>query len=91
VLSSPSREIIVHIPVMMDDGTWRSLPDTGCSTRLRAVRERRLRYAPDVNLDEVARAGELDDVEVRGVNIPFAGEGRIIAIRTKCRRASWSA
>ena len=35
-LRSPNREIIVHIPVAMDNGSSRFLTATACSTALRA-------------------------------------------------------
>ena len=41
VLRYPSRELIVHFPVSMDDGSRsRSLPGSGCSIPLRAGRQR---------------------------------------------------
>ena len=36
VLQQPNREIIVHIPVAMDNGRWRCSPATACSTPSRA-------------------------------------------------------
>jgi len=54
VLRSPSREIIVHIPVQMDDGRLEVF--TGYRVQhsiARGPAKGGLRYAPDVNLDEV--------------------------------------
>ncbi len=54
VLRSPSREIIVHIPVMMDDGHLEVF--TGFRVQhsiARGPAKGGLRYSPDVNLDEI--------------------------------------
>src|SRR6202040_3513375 len=51
ILQSPSREIIVHIPVMMDDGHLEVF--TGFRVQhsiARGPAKGGLRYAPDVNL-----------------------------------------
>ena len=40
VLRSPSREIIVHFPVLMDDGHLDCLLDFACITRWREGRRR---------------------------------------------------
>jgi glutamate dehydrogenase/leucine dehydrogenase len=53
---------------------FRFLPATVCSIRSRADPGKGgIRYAPDVNLDEVRALAVLDDVEMRVVNIPFGG------------------
>ena len=54
VLSSPSREIIVHFPVVMDDGRVELF--TGYRVQHSIARgpgKGGIRYAPDVTLDEV--------------------------------------
>jgi len=93
VLSSPSREIIVHIPVMMDDGHLEVF--TGYRVQhsiARGPAKGGLRYAPDVNLDEVRALASWMTWKCAVVNIPFGGRrAGSFAIRTKCRRASWSA
>ena len=40
LLRTPAREIIVHFPVTMDDGTSRSSPVFGFSTTLLAVQQK---------------------------------------------------
>src|SRR3979409_1519557 len=54
VLRTPSREIIVHIPVLMDDGRLEVF--TGYRVQhsiARGPAKGGIRYAPDVTLDEV--------------------------------------
>ena len=54
VLRSPSREITVHIPVQMDDGHLEVF--TGYRVQhsiARGPAKGGVRFAPDVNLDEV--------------------------------------
>jgi glutamate dehydrogenase (NAD(P)+) len=80
VLSSPSREIIVHIPVMMDDGHLEVF--TGFRVQhsiARGPAKGGLRYSPDVNLDEVRALASWMTWKCAVVNIPFGGaKGGII-------------
>jgi glutamate dehydrogenase (NAD(P)+) len=80
VLSSPSREIIVHIPVMMDNGRLEVF--TGFRVQhsiARGPAKGGLRYAPDVNLDEVRALASWMTWKCAVVNIPFGGaKGGII-------------
>src|SRR5437588_2049211 len=80
VLQSPSREIIVHIPVMMDDGHLEVF--TGFRVQhsiARGPAKGGLRYAPDVNLDEVRALASWMTWKCAVVNIPFGGaKGGII-------------
>src|SRR6202047_628119 len=80
VLRSPSREIIVHIPVMMDDGHLEVF--TGFRVQhsiARGPAKGGLRYAPDVNLDEVRALASWMTWKCAVVNIPFGGaKGGII-------------
>ena len=58
VLRYPTREIIVHIPVQMDNGTIEVF--TGYRVQhsmARGPAKGGIRYAPDVSLDEVTGAG----------------------------------
>src|SRR3984957_10653344 len=74
VLRYPSREIIVHIPVGMDDGSievfsgYRVLHST-----VRGPAKGGIRYAPDVTLDEVRALASWMTWKCAVVNIPFAG------------------
>ena len=66
VLRSPAREIIVHIPVVLDDGRLEVF--TGYRVQhsiARGPAKGGIRFAPDVNARRSARAGFLDDLEVR--------------------------
>src|SRR6202043_2537197 len=80
VLRSPSREIIVHIPVMMDDGHLEVF--TGFRVQhsiARGPAKGGLRYSPDVNLDEVRALASWMTWKCAVVNIPFGGaKGGII-------------
>jgi glutamate dehydrogenase (NAD(P)+) len=74
VLSHPSREIIVHIPVQMDDGTLEVF--TGFRVQHSVVRgpgKGGIRYAPDVSLDEVRALASWMTWKCAVVNIPFGG------------------
>ena len=80
VLRSPSREIIVHIPVQMDDGHLEVF--TGYRVQhsiARGPAKGGMRYAPDVNLDEVRALASWMTWKCAVVNIPFGGaKGGII-------------
>src|ERR1700691_4395156 len=80
VLSSPSREIIVHIPVAMDNGSLEVF--TGFRVQhsiARGPAKGGLRYGPDVNLDEVRALASWMTWKCAVVNIPFGGaKGGII-------------
>jgi glutamate dehydrogenase (NAD(P)+) len=74
VLSLPSREIIVHIPVSMDDGTINVY--TGYRVQHSVARgpaKGGIRYAPDVSLDEVRALASWMTWKCAVVNIPFGG------------------
>src|ERR1700753_1511064 len=74
VLRYPYREIIVHIPVGMDDGTIEVF--TGYRVQHSASRgpcKGGIRYAPDVSLDEVRALASWMTWKCAVVNIPFGG------------------
>ena len=74
VLRYPSREIIVHIPVGMDDGSIEVF--TGYRVQHSASRgpcKGGIRYAPDVSLDEVRALASWMTWKCAVVNIPFGG------------------
>jgi len=68
----------VHIPVMMDDGIWRSSPVPGAALDLARPSKGGVRYAPDVSLDEVRALASWMTWKCAVVNIPFGGQGGII-------------
>src|SRR3981189_1949309 len=80
VLQSPSREIIVHIPVMMDDGHLEVF--TGFRVQhsiARGPAKGGLRYSPDVNLDEIRALASWMTWMRAMVHIPFGrAKGGII-------------
>ena len=74
VLRYPSREIIVHIPVAMDDGSIEVF--TGYRVQHSIARgpgKGGIRYAPDVSLDEVRALASWMTWKCAVVNIPFGG------------------
>ena len=74
VLSLPVREIIVHIPVSMDDGSIEVF--TGYRVQHSVARgpaKGGIRYAPDVSLDEVRALASWMTWKCAVVNIPFGG------------------
>ena len=74
VLRSPAREIIVHIPVSMDDGSIEVF--TGYRVQHSIARgpgKGGIRYAPDVSLDEVRALASWMTWKCAVVNIPFGG------------------
>lgn len=80
ILSYPTREIIVHIPVQMDDGSIEVF--TGYRVQHSISRgpcKGGIRYAPDVSLDEVRALASWMTWKCAVVNIPFGGaKGGII-------------
>ncbi len=74
VLSHPTREIILHIPVQMDDGRMEVF--TGYRVQhsiARGPAKGGIRYAPDVTLDEVRALASWMTWKCAVVNIPFGG------------------
>src|SRR6267154_3502589 len=74
VLRSPSRELIVHIPVQLDDGRLEVF--TGYRVQhsiARGPAKGGIRYAPDVTLDEVRALAAWMTWKCAVVNLPFGG------------------
>jgi glutamate dehydrogenase (NAD(P)+) len=74
VLRYPSREIIVHFPVSMDDGSIQMF--TGFRVQHSIARgpgKGGIRYSPDVSLDEVRALASWMTWKCAVVNIPFGG------------------
>ncbi len=74
VLRSPSREIIVHFPIAMDDGQIELF--TGFRVHHSMARgpgKGGIRYAPDVTLDEVRALASWMTWKCAVVDIPFGG------------------
>jgi glutamate dehydrogenase (NAD(P)+) len=74
VLRHPSREIIVHFPVNMDDGRIEMF--TGfrvLHSQARGPGKGGIRYSPDVSLDEVRALASWMTWKCAVVNIPFGG------------------
>jgi glutamate dehydrogenase (NAD(P)+) len=74
ILRYPTREIIVHIPVAMDDGRLEVF--TGFRVQhsiARGPSKGGVRYAPDLTLDEVRALASWMTWKCAVVNIPFGG------------------
>jgi glutamate dehydrogenase (NAD(P)+) len=74
VLDSPSREIIVHFPVSMDDGRIELV--TGFRVHhsmARGPAKGGIRYSPEVTLDEVRALASWMTWKCAVVDIPFGG------------------
>jgi glutamate dehydrogenase (NAD(P)+) len=80
ILSQPAREITVHIPVQMDDGRIELF--TGYRVQhsiARGPAKGGIRYAPEVNLDEIRALAAWMTWKCAVVDIPFGGaKGGII-------------
>ncbi len=74
VLSQPTREVIVHIPIAMDNGKIEVF--TGFRVQhsiARGPAKGGIRYSPDVTLDEVRALASWMTWKCAVVNIPFGG------------------
>jgi glutamate dehydrogenase (NAD(P)+) len=74
VLRSPARELIVHIPVQLDDGRLEVF--TGYRVQhsiARGPAKGGIRYAPDVTLDEVRALAAWMTWKCAVTNVPFGG------------------
>src|SRR5271167_4569979 len=74
VLQQPNREIIVHIPVMMDNGQLEVF--TGYRVQhsiARGPAKGGIRYSPEVTLDEMRALASWMTWKCAVVNIPFGG------------------
>ena len=74
VLRTPSRELIVHIPVMLDDGRLEVFEGYRVQHSIaRGPAKGGIRYASDVTLDEVRALAAWMTWKCAVVNIPFGG------------------
>jgi glutamate dehydrogenase (NAD(P)+) len=80
ILRLPTRELIVHIPVQMDDGRIEVFTGYRVQHSIsRGPSKGGVRYAPDVSLDEVRALASWMTWKCAVVNIPFGGaKGGII-------------
>jgi glutamate dehydrogenase (NAD(P)+) len=74
VLSSPSREVIVHFPVTMDNGRIEMFTGYRVQhSQARGPAKGGIRYSPDCTLDEVRALASWMTWKCAVVNIPFGG------------------
>ena len=74
VLRTPSKEIIVHIPVSLDDGRLEVFTGYRVQhSRARGPAKGGVRFAPDMTLDEVRALAAWMTWKCAVVNIPFGG------------------
>src|SRR5437764_1256956 len=89
ILRYPNRELIVHIPIGMDDGRIEVF--TGFRVQhsiARGPAKGGVRYAPDVNLDEVRALASWMTWKCAVVNIPFGGaKGGVVCDPAKLSRS----
>ena len=89
ILRLPTRELIVHIPVQMDNGSIEVF--TGYRVQHSIARgpgKGGVRYAPDVSLDEVRALASWMTWKCAVVNIPFGGaKGGVICDPHKLSQA----
>jgi glutamate dehydrogenase (NAD(P)+) len=80
MLRSPARELIVHIPVVLDDGRLEVFTGYRIQHSIaRGPAKGGIRYAPDVTQDEVRALASWMTWKCAVVNIPFGGgKGGII-------------
>ena len=80
VLRSPTKELTVHIPVLLDDGRIEVFTGYRVQHSLaRGPAKGGIRFAPDVTLDEVRALASWMTWKCAVVNIPFGGgKGGII-------------
>jgi glutamate dehydrogenase (NAD(P)+) len=84
MLRTPSREVIVHFPVTMDDGRIEMF--TGFRVQHSNARgpcKGGIRYSPEVNLDEVRALASWMTWKCAVVNIPFGGAKGGVVCDTK--------
>jgi glutamate dehydrogenase (NAD(P)+) len=88
VLSSPSREVIVHFPVTMDDGRIEMFTGYRVQhSQARGPAKGGIRYSPDCTLDEVRALASWMTWKCAVVNIPFGGaKGGVICDPHKMTR-----
>ena len=74
ILGAPAKEIIVHIPVQLDDGRLEVFTGYRVQHSLaRGPGKGGIRFAPDVTLDEVRALASWMTWKCAVVNIPFGG------------------
>src|SRR6266704_4751969 len=74
ILREPSREIIVHIPVQIDDGTVETFTGFRVQHSIgRGPAKGGVRYGPNVTLDETRALASWMTWKCALVNIPFGG------------------
>ena len=74
ILRAPKNEIIVNFPVELDDGTYQTFKGYRIQhSNLLGPFKGGLRFAPDVNLDEIKALAMLMTIKCALVNIPLGG------------------
>lgn len=74
ILREPSREMIVHIPVQMDDGTLETFTGFRVQHSIdRGPAKGGIRYSPSLTLDEARALASWMTWKCALVNIPFGG------------------
>ena len=92
ILRTCQRELTVRLPVLMDDGTLTVFEGYRVQHNLaRGPAKGGVRYAPDVDLDEVRAMAMTMTWKCALVGVPFGGaKGGVACAPGACRSASWS-
>ena len=92
VLITPKRQLIVSIPVKMDNGSITVFEGYRVQHNIaRGPAKGGIRYHPQVTLDEVRALASWMTWKCATVGIPYGGgKGGIRVIRIRCRTASLS-
>ena len=87
ILRNPKRQLIVSIPIRMDDGTVKVFEGFRVQHNLaRGPAKGGIRYHPSVTLDEVKALAMWMTWKCATVNIPYGGaKAALSAIRNRCR------
>jgi len=89
VLREPKRELTVHFPVKMDDGSVRA-SRVSVQHNLAVAGQGRHPLSPGRDARRGQSPGDVDDLECAVVGIPFGGgKGGVIVDRRSSASASW--
>ena len=81
ILSQPKRELTVHFPVRMDDGSVRVFTGWRVQHNIsRGPAKGGIRYHPDVNLDLVKALAMLMTWKCAAVGLPYGGSKGAVAV-----------
>src|SRR5688572_59658 len=81
ILSQPKNELIVHLPVRMDDGEWQIFKGYRVQhNNVLGPYKGGIRYHPEVNLDHVKALAAVMTMKCALVGLPFGGAKGGVAV-----------